>query len=56
LANFRHTVQALELQDLHLHGRTFTWSNEREHPTLVRLDRVLVSLDWDTEHPNVHLR
>ncbi|CAD6209316.1 unnamed protein product [Miscanthus lutarioriparius] len=56
LRRFRRTVAALELQDLHLHGRCFTWSNEREHPTLVRLDRVLVSIDWDTLFPNAHLR
>ena len=45
LRRFRRTVAALELQDLHLHGRCFTWSNERDVPTLVRLDRVLVSID-----------
>jgi hypothetical protein len=26
-------VAKLQLQDLHLHGRCFTWSNERERPT-----------------------
>ena len=44
------------MQDLHLHGRCFTWSNERENPTLVRLDRVLVSIDWDEMFPSSHLR
>lgn len=43
LRRFRRTLAALELQDLHLHCRSFTWSNERDTPTLVRLDRVLVS-------------
>lgn len=26
---FRQTVDLLELQDIHLHGRIYTWSNER---------------------------
>ena len=43
---FRDTVATLQLLDIHLHGRRYTWSNERQSPTLVRLDRVLVSLDW----------
>jgi hypothetical protein len=30
-----------------MHGRLFTWSNEREVPTLTRIDRALVSVDWD---------
>lgn len=41
---------------MHLHGRCFTWSNERETPTLVHLDRVLISIDWDEKFPNAHLR
>ena len=45
-------MATLELQDMHLHGRCFTWSNERERPTLVRLDRVLISIKF----PNAHLR
>lgn len=56
LRHFRRTVAVLELQDLHLHGRSFTWSNESDSPTLVRLDRVLVSIDWDERLPNTHLR
>ena len=51
LSRFRRTVEDLELQDLHLHGRCFTWSNERENPTLVRLERVLVSIEWDVLFP-----
>lgn len=40
------TVTGLGLQDMHLvHGRSFTWSNERDTPTLVRLDSVLISVD-----------
>lgn len=56
LRRFRRTVATLGLQDMHLHGCTFTWSNERDHPTLVRLDRVLISLEWDDKFPSAHLR
>jgi len=45
LNRFRQTVSELELVDIHMHGRCYTWSNERRSPTLVRLDRALVSLD-----------
>jgi hypothetical protein len=49
-------VADLELLDLHLHGRRYTWSNERRLPTLVRLDRALISLDWEAMHPDCHLQ
>jgi hypothetical protein len=30
-----------------MHGRLFTWSNERRRPTMTKIDRALVSVDWD---------
>jgi len=41
---FRRVIDDLELVDLHLSGRSFTWSNERDRPTLERLDRALASV------------
>jgi hypothetical protein len=56
MARFRSFVQELELKDLYLHGRRFTWSSEREIPTLTRIDRALVSIDWDLQNPNAFLQ
>lgn len=36
-----------ELKELYLHGRRYTWSNERGAPTPVKLDRVLCMVGWD---------
>ena len=41
MGRFRHLINDLALQDLCLKGRRFTWSSERDSPTLERLDRVL---------------
>jgi len=56
LRNFRQFVASCELQDLHLHGRSYTWSNELDNPTLVKLDRALVSLNWEEAHPHCLLQ
>ena len=50
--SFRSFVNNTELQELHLRGRKFTWSNERDRPTLEQLDRVFVSKDWLLAFPN----
>jgi hypothetical protein len=42
---FRHLLEDLDLLELHLHGRLYTWSNEREDPTLERIDRAFVTED-----------
>lgn len=49
---FRGLIEHLELIDLPLLGRRYTWSNERENPTFVRLDRFLVSTEWIQSFPN----
>jgi hypothetical protein len=39
-------LQDMELLELYLHGRLYTWSNEHAHPTLERIDRAFVCVDW----------
>jgi endonuclease/exonuclease/phosphatase family metal-dependent hydrolase len=56
MGRFRHLLSDLELKELHLHGRLFTWSNERTHPTLERIDRVFVSAEWEDLYPNSYLQ
>jgi hypothetical protein len=56
MGRFRSFVQEHELKDLYMHGRVYTWSNEREEPTLSRIDRALVSVDWDLLNPDAMLQ
>jgi exonuclease III len=52
MAAFRNFVNMEELKEVYMHGRTFTWSSERRVPTLSKIDRALVSVDWDLKYPN----
>lgn len=56
ISRFRHFITDMELHDIYLHGRRYTWSNEQDNPTLVRIDKALCTLDWETAHPNCLLR
>lgn len=49
MGRFRSFISRFELQDLNLHGRTYTWLNEQCSPMLERLDRVLATSDWVLE-------
>jgi hypothetical protein len=53
MARFR--LSTLELKELYLNGRCFAWSNEREIPTLEKLDRVFSIVDWETLYPDTFL-
>ncbi|KAE8698885.1 Phospholipid-transporting ATPase 3 [Hibiscus syriacus] len=50
---FRNFLQQTNLIDLLLVGGTFTWCNNREESTWVRLDRFLISGNFLTCFPNV---
>nr|CAD1828059.1 unnamed protein product [Ananas comosus var. bracteatus] len=53
---FRDTINDIGLADLPLRNRAYTWSNGRRNPTLERLDRALVSLDWLRIFPSFSLK
>jgi hypothetical protein len=56
MSRFRSFVQEHELKDMYMHGRVYTWSNEREIPTLTMIDRALVSVHWDVILPDAFLQ
>ncbi|XP_071685441.1 uncharacterized protein [Lolium perenne] len=50
MGRFRRTIDELELKEIHLNGRRFTWSNERENTVHCKLDRVLITQAWELSH------
>jgi len=56
MGRFRRFLNVCELKEVYLHGRRYTWSNERENPTLVRLDRVFVTAGWEELYNSCSLR
>lgn len=56
MRRFQVFIDDLELVELHLDGRLFTWTSGRDTPTLERLDRAFASVDWTTFYPCHHLR
>ncbi|XP_073362920.1 uncharacterized protein [Aegilops tauschii subsp. strangulata] len=55
MGKFRAAIDELELIDFPLFGRKFTWSNERENTTLTRINRVMVTSDWEALFPHFQL-
>ena len=56
MCRFRSFINRAQLEEVPLIGRHFTWSNERENPTLELLDRVFGSTDWMATFPRHMLR
>ncbi|XP_073363332.1 uncharacterized protein [Aegilops tauschii subsp. strangulata] len=50
MGKFRDFVDDHELKEMYMHGRRFTWSNERDTPTLTKIDRILISVDWELDN------
>ena len=50
---FNSIIESLELKELELSGRQFTWASQRETPTYEKLDRFLASVEWEQKYPLV---
>ncbi|PVH35203.1 hypothetical protein PAHAL_7G126000 [Panicum hallii] len=48
---FNAVIDGLNLRELELTGRQFTWANSRANPTYERLDRILMSTEWELHFP-----
>jgi hypothetical protein len=44
-----------ELRKIHIAGGCFTWSNNQVDPTLEKLDRALMNIEWEILFPGVHI-
>lgn len=50
-SRFNGTIQQLQLMDLSIADRKYIWSSLHESPSLAKLDRILVSLEWESYFP-----
>ncbi|OAY65254.1 hypothetical protein ACMD2_16588 [Ananas comosus] len=48
---FSDLINKLAVMDLPLSNQNFTWSNMQQRPTLAKLDRFLISTEWDQSFP-----
>jgi hypothetical protein len=53
---FSAVIGRLDLRELVLSGRQFTWANRKEVPTFEKLDRVLASVSREKKIPFVSVR
>ena len=50
---FNMIIESLNLREIELSGKQFTWANSLPTPTYEKLDRVLVSVEWEQKYPLV---
>jgi hypothetical protein len=48
---FNSVIDGLNIWELELSGRIFTWANSLPNPTHEKLDRILVSTEWEYKFP-----
>ena len=53
---FSEFIEDLNLSDLPLEGGSYTWSKGSVWPSMSRIDRVLVSQDWEEHYSDVTQR
>lgn len=56
IGRFRNMMDSLEVQEVYLFGRRYSWSSEQENPTLTKIDKVLVNAGWEDLFRDAHLQ
>ena len=56
MENFSEFIEKLSLIYLSLEGGSYTWSSGSEQPSMSRIDKVMVSLDWEDHYSDVTQR
>lgn len=55
MARFRAKLNDMELKEIYLNGRRYTWSNEWGNATLEKIDHIFTTMDWETLYPTCFL-
>jgi hypothetical protein len=53
---FNVVIDSFDLREIELTGRQFTWANSLPNPTFEKLDRVLMTTEWEFKYPLVSVR
>lgn len=53
---FNDLIRYLEMEDVQLENRAYTWSSKRPQPNFSRIDRVFLTQGWSLRFPMISLR
>lgn len=53
---FNSIINTLGLREIYMSEGKYSWANNQSHPTLEKLDRVLMSNSWEEMFPMVSVR
>jgi hypothetical protein len=56
LNRFRSTIDNLELAPIELQGKKYTWCNDQQSPTMMRIDHLFASTEWLEIFPRTDLQ
>jgi hypothetical protein len=49
-------IDSFYLREIDLSGRQFTWANPMVNPTYEKLDRFLMTIEWEFKYPLVSVQ
>jgi hypothetical protein len=53
---FSAVIDSLDLREISMVGRQFTWANSLPDPTYEKLNHVLMDTDWEDKYPMLSVR
>jgi hypothetical protein len=52
---FCSLLDGIEVKELHMNGRRYTWSSGTANPTLTKIDHIFATKGWELLYPHCQL-
>ena len=52
---FNAIIDGLNLRELQMSSRQYTWTNSLQTPTYEKLDRILMATEWEEKYPLLNI-
>jgi exonuclease III len=53
---FRSCLDEIEMKEIHLHDRRYTWTSGTQNPTQTKIGHIFATKDWEFLYPDCHLQ
>jgi hypothetical protein len=53
---FQSCLDEIEMKEIHLHDRRYTWTSGTQNPTQTKIGHIFATKDWEFLYPDCHLQ
>lgn len=53
---FKSVIDDLEIKEIHLHGRLYTWTRDTDNPAMTQIDHIFCTREWEVDNSGCYVQ